>query len=91
MSYAFAEQRFGSYEDVEKWPVDWFTAKGDDFYWRGVYKLPKKWGKYIAGDGAYFERSTFMILPILTCCLRKKSAFHTCTHGKCVIITVICY
>ena len=28
------------------------------------------------------RRSIFIILPNLTCFLRKKSAFHTCTPGK---------
>ena len=44
MSYELAEWRFGSYEDEEKkWVDEWFAGKGEDFYWRGIYKLPERW------------------------------------------------
>ena len=36
MDHALVEQRFGSYEDVKKWRDEWFAAKGEDFYWRGI-------------------------------------------------------
>ena len=42
MGHALAEQRFGSYEDVKKWLDEWFAAKGEDFYWRGIHKLPER-------------------------------------------------
>ena len=42
MSHVLAEQRFGSYEDVKKWLDEWFVAKEEDFYWRGIYKLPER-------------------------------------------------
>ena len=31
MSRALAEQRFGSYEDVKKWLVEWFVSKRGSF------------------------------------------------------------
>ena len=55
MGHALAEQRFGSYEDVKKWLDEWFAAKGEDFYWRGIHKLPERWEKYVTNNGAYFE------------------------------------
>jgi len=39
IGHALAEQCFGSYEDVKKWLDEWFAAKGEDFYWRGIHKL----------------------------------------------------
>jgi len=41
MGHALAEQRFDSYEDVQKWLDEWFATKGEDFYWRGIHKCPK--------------------------------------------------
>jgi len=55
MGHALAEQRFGSYEDVKKWLNEWFTAKGEDFYWHGIHKLPERWEKCVTSNGAYFE------------------------------------
>ena len=43
VGHAFAEQSFGSYEDVKKWLDEWFAAKGEDFYWRVIHKLTKRW------------------------------------------------
>ena len=54
MSHALTEQCFGSYEDVKKW-LEWFAAKGEDFYWRGIHKLSERWGKCATSNGAYFE------------------------------------
>ena len=45
MSHALPEHRFGSYEDVKKLFDEWFTAKEEGFYWRGIYKLPERWRK----------------------------------------------
>ena len=41
MSQAFAEQRFGSYEDVKKWLDEWFAVKGEDFYFVVFINCPK--------------------------------------------------
>ena len=42
MGHALAEQHFGSYEDVKKWLSEWFTVKGEDFYWHSIQKLPER-------------------------------------------------
>ena len=55
MGHALAEQRFGSYEDVKKWLDEWFAAKGEDFYWRGIHKFSERWEKCVTSNGAYFE------------------------------------
>ncbi|QQP57921.1 Transposase [Caligus rogercresseyi] len=55
MGNALAEQRFTSYEDVRKWIDDWFASKEQQFFWRGIHKLPERWGKCIDSDGQYFE------------------------------------
>ena len=43
MDHTLAEQHFDSYEDVKKWPDEWFAAKGEDVYWRDIHKLPERW------------------------------------------------
>ena len=53
--FALAEQSFGSYEDVKKWLDEWLAAKEEDFHWRGIYKFPARWKKYITSNGAHFE------------------------------------
>ena len=58
MGHALAQQRFGSYEDVKKWLDEWFTAKGEDFYWRDIHKIARK-EKYVTSNGAYFEQISF--------------------------------
>jgi len=55
MGHALVEQRFDSYEDVKKWLDEWFTAKGEDFCWRGIHKLSERWEKCVTSNGAYFE------------------------------------
>jgi len=42
---------------VKKWLDEWFAAKGEDFYWHGIHKLPerKMWEKCVTSNGAYFE------------------------------------
>jgi len=82
IGHALAEQRFGSYERVKKWLDEWFAAKGENFYWRGIHKLPERWEKCVTNNGATLNKSLFIILPNLTCFfLGKKSSFHTCTSG----------
>ena len=39
--HAVTEKRFDSYEDVKKWLDDCFVAKWEDFYCRGIHKLPE--------------------------------------------------
>ena len=55
MEYALAEQHFDSYEEVENWMSDWFALKDEQFYWRGIHKLPERWSKCVENNGQYFE------------------------------------
>ncbi|GFX72237.1 mariner Mos1 transposase [Trichonephila clavipes] len=55
LGHALAGQRFTSYENVKSWLDDWLALKDRSFFWRGIYKLPKRWGKCVASDGYYFE------------------------------------
>jgi len=54
MGHALAE-RFDSYEDVRKWRLDEWFAKDEEFFWRGIHKLPERWEKCIVSEGKYFE------------------------------------
>ena len=64
-------------------------AKGEDFYWRGINKLPKRLEKCITSDVAYFEKSTIIILLNLACFLILKSAFQICTPGTVIHQSII--
>ncbi|GFU97147.1 mariner Mos1 transposase [Trichonephila clavipes] len=55
LGHAFSDQRFTSYENVKSWLDDWLASKDRSFFWRGIHKLPEKWGKCVASDGYYFE------------------------------------
>ena len=55
MGHAIDEQCFTSYENVRKWLDDWFASKEQQFFWRGIHKLPDRWEKCIASNGQYFE------------------------------------
>lgn len=55
MGHALAEQHFDSYEEVENWVSDWFALKDEQFYWRGIHKLPERWSKCVENNGQYFE------------------------------------
>ncbi|GFU39038.1 mariner Mos1 transposase [Trichonephila clavipes] len=50
-----ADQRFTSYENVKSWLDDWLASKDQSFFWRGIHKLPERWGKCVARNGYYFE------------------------------------
>jgi hypothetical protein len=39
---------------IKKWLDEWFIAKGEDFYWCCIDKLPKRWERYITSNGANF-------------------------------------
>jgi len=82
MGHAFAEQCFGSYKDVKKWFDEWFTAKGEDLYWRGIHKLPERWEKCVTSNGAYFEISFYHSSEFNMFFLGKKSSFHICTPSR---------
>ena len=55
MGRELAEQHFVSYEEVENWVTNWFASKDEQFYWRGIDKMPERWKKCVASDGQYFE------------------------------------
>lgn len=45
MGHALSEQRFDSHENAKKWLDDWLAAKNQQFFWRGIHKLPERWEK----------------------------------------------
>lgn len=56
------------------------TAPEDQqFYWRGIHKLPEIWENCVATDGHYFEQ-TILYFPLPHCFSfsRKKKRFHSC-------------
>ncbi|GFW04243.1 mariner Mos1 transposase [Trichonephila clavipes] len=55
LGHALADQRFTSYENVKSWLGNWLASKDRSFFWRGIHKLPKRWGKCVASDGCYFK------------------------------------
>ena len=55
MGHALTEKRFDSHENAKKWLDDWFVEKDEQFFWRGIHKLPERWEKCVASDGNYFE------------------------------------
>ena len=55
MGHALDEQHFDSCEEVENWVSDWFALKDEQFYWRGIHKLPERWSKCVENNGQYFE------------------------------------
>ena len=55
MGRELAEQHFVSYEEVNKWVTNWFASKDEQFYWRGIDKMPERWKKCVASNGQYFE------------------------------------
>lgn len=55
MGHALAEHHFNSHQEVKNWLDSWFAAKPAEFFWRGIHKLPERWTKCVASEGAYFE------------------------------------
>ncbi|KIH59289.1 hypothetical protein ANCDUO_10483, partial [Ancylostoma duodenale] len=53
ISHRLSEQRFQSFEDVEKWVKKWIESDEEAFYHCGVRLLPERWGKILANDGQY--------------------------------------
>ena len=51
MGHALAEQYFDSYEEVE----NWVSLKDEQFFLRGIHKLPERWSTYVENSGQYFE------------------------------------
>ena len=68
---------------MKKWLDEWFAAKREDFYWRGIHKLPERWEKCVTSNGAYFEKVfkfLFIILPNLTCFFWEKNRHFILVH-----------
>nr|QRH16695.1 transposase [Mayetiola destructor] len=38
---------------VRKWVDEWIASKDEDFFRRGIHKLPRRWEELIANDGEY--------------------------------------
>lgn len=55
MQSALQDVRFTSYESIKNWLDEWIASKDDDFFRQGIRKLPERWAKVVASDGAYFE------------------------------------
>ncbi|GFV43206.1 histone-lysine N-methyltransferase SETMAR [Trichonephila clavipes] len=51
-----SDKKLGSREDCENQLLDVFANKGQDFYERGIMKLPLKWQQIIQRNGAYLTR-----------------------------------
>jgi histone-lysine N-methyltransferase SETMAR len=50
---ALADVRFHNPEEVRKWVDDWIAGKDEEFFRRGIHKLPERWREVIANDGEY--------------------------------------
>lgn len=48
-------ERFTSFEDIEKWVSDWIASKDEEFFRHGIRKLPERWEKVVVSDGKYFH------------------------------------
>lgn len=53
MQVALTDVRFRNAEEVRKWVDDWIASKDEDFFHRGIHKLPERWQEVIANDGEY--------------------------------------
>ncbi|GFX18613.1 mariner Mos1 transposase [Trichonephila clavipes] len=49
----WSDKKLGSIEDCENRLLESFANKGQDFYKRGIMKLPLKWQQTIQQNGAY--------------------------------------
>jgi len=55
MGHALAERHFDSYENVRN-GLMWFASKDEEFFWRGIHKLPERWEKCIVSEDKYLEK-----------------------------------
>jgi histone-lysine N-methyltransferase SETMAR len=53
MQIDLADVRFKNAGEVRNWIDDWIASKDEDFFRRGIDKLPKRWREVIANDGQY--------------------------------------
>ena len=57
MTHGISEQRFTSYEDLEKWIDSWIASTDESFFRGGIRMLPEKLEKVVASDGQYRQWS----------------------------------
>ena len=55
MSNGLTDQHFRSYEEAKNWVDSWIESKDEEFFRRGIRKLPERWEKVVTNDGQYFE------------------------------------
>ncbi|KIH43944.1 hypothetical protein ANCDUO_26043 [Ancylostoma duodenale] len=55
MSHGLSEQRFQSFEDVEKWVKEWIELEDEAFYRYGFRLLSEICGKVMANDGQHID------------------------------------
>lgn len=55
MQIDLADVRFRNAEEVRKWVDDWNASKDEEFFRRGIHKLPKRWQEVITNDGEYIR------------------------------------
>ena len=53
MQVSLADVRFRNAEEVRKWVDEGIAMKDEDFFKRGINKLPKRLKEVIANDGQY--------------------------------------
>ena len=53
MQIDLADVRFRNAEEVRNWIDGWIAGKDEEFFRRGIDKLPKRWREVIANDGQY--------------------------------------
>lgn len=53
MQIALSDVRFRNAEEVREWINDWIAEKDEDFFARGIRKLPERWLEVIANEGQY--------------------------------------
>lgn len=53
MQLSLADKRFKNGIEVVNWIPGWIASKGEDFFYRGIHKLPDRWSEVIANDGEY--------------------------------------
>lgn len=55
MANDLLECHFKDFEEVQNWVSHWIAEKDEEFFKRGIRKLPERWQRCITSDGEYFE------------------------------------
>lgn len=53
MQIDLADVRFRNADEVREWIDDWLAKKDEEYFYRGIHKLPRKWEEIIANYGEY--------------------------------------